>query len=141
MFVRDYREAAKQGDTFADFRALTLFRWKVTGPVAVVLALLVALAHGCLPAAPARCGHRAAVLGRAQPDRPHPPTRGTRSSSASVVSLDPHDRPAVGPIRRSVSRVRLLSVPQKVGWTGTVRSIPSTSHNARYWGTVPSGKV
>jgi hypothetical protein len=69
VFVRDYREAAKQGDTFADFRALTLFRWKVTGPVAVVLALLVALAHGCLPAAPARCGHRAAVLGRPQPGR------------------------------------------------------------------------
>jgi hypothetical protein len=42
-----------------------------------------------------------------------------------VVSLDPHDRPAVGPIGRSVSRVGLLSVPQKVGWTSTVRSCPT----------------
>jgi S-DNA-T family DNA segregation ATPase FtsK/SpoIIIE len=51
VFLRDYREAAEQGDTFADIWALTLFRWKVTGAVAVVLALLVALAHGCLPGA------------------------------------------------------------------------------------------
>jgi S-DNA-T family DNA segregation ATPase FtsK/SpoIIIE len=47
--VRDYRNAAEQAeklaDKFGDIRALTLFRWKVTGAVAVVFALLVALAH------------------------------------------------------------------------------------------------
>jgi S-DNA-T family DNA segregation ATPase FtsK/SpoIIIE len=46
--VRDYREAAEQAeklaDKFAEIRALTLFRWKVTGAVtvAVAAALLVA---------------------------------------------------------------------------------------------------
>ncbi|WP_225978714.1 cell division protein FtsK [Gandjariella thermophila] len=51
--VRDYREAAEQAeklaDKFAEIRALTLFRWKVTGAVAVAVAaaLLVAdLVHG-----------------------------------------------------------------------------------------------
>ncbi|KOV80200.1 FtsK/SpoIIIE domain-containing protein [Nocardia sp. NRRL S-836] len=39
--VRDYREAAEQSeklaDKFGDIRALTLFRWKVTGAVAAVV--------------------------------------------------------------------------------------------------------
>ncbi len=38
--VRDYREAAEESeklaDKFTEIRALTLFRWKVTGAVAVV---------------------------------------------------------------------------------------------------------
>ncbi|MFL6118769.1 cell division protein FtsK [Actinophytocola sp.] len=41
--VRDFREAAEQSeklaDKFAEIRALTLFRWKVTGAVAVVAVL------------------------------------------------------------------------------------------------------
>ena len=47
--VRDYREAAEQSeklaDKFTEIRALTLFRWKVTGAVTVTGALAVALAH------------------------------------------------------------------------------------------------
>ncbi|WP_436498178.1 cell division protein FtsK [Actinokineospora sp. HUAS TT18] len=46
--VRDYREAAelseKLADKFEDIRALTLFRWKVTGAVVVVVALGLAVA-------------------------------------------------------------------------------------------------
>jgi DNA segregation ATPase FtsK/SpoIIIE, S-DNA-T family len=45
--VRDYREAAesaeKLADKFTEIRALTLFRWKVTGAVAVVTAVGVVL--------------------------------------------------------------------------------------------------
>ena len=45
--VRDYREAAglseKLADKFTETRALTLFRWKVTGAVTVVVALGVAI--------------------------------------------------------------------------------------------------
>jgi DNA segregation ATPase FtsK/SpoIIIE, S-DNA-T family len=45
--VRDYREAAEQSeklaDKFVEIRALTLFRWKVTGAVVVAVALGVAL--------------------------------------------------------------------------------------------------
>jgi hypothetical protein len=41
--VRDFREAAEQSeklaDKFAEIRALTLFRWKVTGAVMVAAAL------------------------------------------------------------------------------------------------------
>ncbi|MGA6161022.1 cell division protein FtsK [Amycolatopsis magusensis] len=47
--VRDYREAAEQAeklaDKFVEIRALTLFRWKVTGLVAVAVAVLTAVAH------------------------------------------------------------------------------------------------
>lgn len=46
--VRDFREAAEQSeklaDKFAEIRALTLFRWKVTGAVAVVVAVGLAVA-------------------------------------------------------------------------------------------------
>jgi S-DNA-T family DNA segregation ATPase FtsK/SpoIIIE len=46
--VRDYRQAAEQSDKLADkfveIRALTLFRWKVTGAVTVVAAVGVAVA-------------------------------------------------------------------------------------------------
>jgi DNA segregation ATPase FtsK/SpoIIIE, S-DNA-T family len=45
--VRDFREAAEQSeklaDKFAEIRALTLFRWKVTGAVAVVTGLGAAI--------------------------------------------------------------------------------------------------
>jgi DNA segregation ATPase FtsK/SpoIIIE, S-DNA-T family len=45
--VRDYREAAelaeKLADKYVEIRALTLFRWKVTGAVAVAATLLVAI--------------------------------------------------------------------------------------------------
>ena len=45
--VRDYREAAesseKLADKFTEIRALTLFRWKVTGALTVVTALVVAI--------------------------------------------------------------------------------------------------
>lgn len=51
--VQDFREAAEQSeklaDKFADIRALTLFRWRVTGAVVVVAGLglaLVDLVHG-----------------------------------------------------------------------------------------------
>jgi DNA segregation ATPase FtsK/SpoIIIE, S-DNA-T family len=41
--VRDFRQAAEQAeklaDKFTEIRALTLFRWKVTGAVALVAAL------------------------------------------------------------------------------------------------------
>ncbi|HEV2780205.1 MAG TPA: cell division protein FtsK [Actinophytocola sp.] len=47
--VRDYREAAEQAeklaDKFTEIRALTLFRWKVTGAVTVVAVLGVAIAE------------------------------------------------------------------------------------------------
>ncbi|GAA4409728.1 FtsK/SpoIIIE domain-containing protein [Actinokineospora soli] len=47
--VRDFREAAEQSeklaDKFAEIRALTLFRWKVTGLVLVVTALAVLVAR------------------------------------------------------------------------------------------------
>ncbi|GGS28251.1 cell division protein FtsK [Actinokineospora fastidiosa] len=47
--VRDFREAAEQSeklaDKFAEIRALTLFRWKVTGLVLVVSALVVLVAR------------------------------------------------------------------------------------------------
>jgi S-DNA-T family DNA segregation ATPase FtsK/SpoIIIE len=47
--VRDYRtaveDAQKLADKFGDIRALTLFRWKVTGVVIVALILLVSLAN------------------------------------------------------------------------------------------------
>jgi DNA segregation ATPase FtsK/SpoIIIE, S-DNA-T family len=47
--VRDFREAAesaeKLADKFIEIRALTLFRWKVTGAVVVTAALGVALAY------------------------------------------------------------------------------------------------
>jgi S-DNA-T family DNA segregation ATPase FtsK/SpoIIIE len=46
--VYDYREAAEQSeklaDKFTEIRALTLFRWKVTGAVAVAAGVLVAVA-------------------------------------------------------------------------------------------------
>jgi len=46
--VRDYREAAeaseKLADKFTEIRALTLFRWKVTGAIAVTSALGLAIA-------------------------------------------------------------------------------------------------
>lgn len=45
--VRDYREAAesseKLADKFTEIRALTLFRWKVTGALAVVTVLAMAI--------------------------------------------------------------------------------------------------
>ncbi|SMC85509.1 FtsK/SpoIIIE domain-containing protein [Lentzea albidocapillata] len=45
--VRDYREAAEQSeklaDKFAEIRALTLFRWKVTGAVSVVFVVSLAI--------------------------------------------------------------------------------------------------
>ncbi|SEF24774.1 DNA segregation ATPase FtsK/SpoIIIE, S-DNA-T family [Amycolatopsis pretoriensis] len=45
--VRDYRTAAEESeklaDKFTEIRALTLFRWKVTGAVAVVTAVAVAI--------------------------------------------------------------------------------------------------
>lgn len=51
--VRDFREAAEQSeklaDKFAEIRALTLFRWKVTGAVVVVIVLggaIVELLYG-----------------------------------------------------------------------------------------------
>ncbi|MCO1577699.1 FtsK/SpoIIIE domain-containing protein [Crossiella sp. SN42] len=47
--VADYREAAEQSeklaDKFGDIRALTLFRWKVTGVVTGVVAAVVAVVH------------------------------------------------------------------------------------------------
>ena len=47
--VQDYREAAEQSeklaDKFTEIRALTLFRWKVTGAVAVSVAVLLAVAN------------------------------------------------------------------------------------------------
>src|SRR6201999_1614102 len=47
--VGDYREAAEQSeklaDKFTEIRALTLFRWKVTGAVSVAVAFGVALAR------------------------------------------------------------------------------------------------
>ncbi|RKT55537.1 cell division protein FtsK [Saccharothrix australiensis] len=47
--VRDYREAAAQSeklaDKFVEIRALTLFRWKVTGAVVGVAAVAVAVGH------------------------------------------------------------------------------------------------
>jgi S-DNA-T family DNA segregation ATPase FtsK/SpoIIIE len=47
--VRDYREAAEQSeklaDKFTEIRALTLFRWKVTGAVTVAAALGLVIAH------------------------------------------------------------------------------------------------
>ncbi|QFU89502.1 cell division protein FtsK [Amycolatopsis sp. YIM 10] len=47
--VREYREAAEQAeklaDKFVEIRALTLFRWKVTGLVGVSVAVLGAVAH------------------------------------------------------------------------------------------------
>ena len=47
MTVRDYREAAelseKLADKFVEIRALTLFRWKVTGAVLVVAVLGLAI--------------------------------------------------------------------------------------------------
>jgi S-DNA-T family DNA segregation ATPase FtsK/SpoIIIE len=47
--VRDYRDAAelaeKLADKFTEIRALTLFRWKVTGAVAMVSALGMAVAE------------------------------------------------------------------------------------------------
>ncbi|MGC7098288.1 cell division protein FtsK [Amycolatopsis lurida] len=47
--VRDYREAAEQAeklaDKFVEIRALTLFRWKVTGLVGVSVGVLGAVAH------------------------------------------------------------------------------------------------
>ncbi|WP_033294142.1 cell division protein FtsK [Amycolatopsis jejuensis] len=47
--VRDFREAAEQAeklaDKFADIRALTLFRWKVTGAVVVGAAVVTVVAH------------------------------------------------------------------------------------------------
>ncbi|HEU5486477.1 MAG TPA: hypothetical protein VFU98_16320, partial [Microlunatus sp.] len=47
--VRDYREAAEQSDKLADkfieIRALTLFRWKVTGAVAVAASVGMALVN------------------------------------------------------------------------------------------------
>jgi DNA segregation ATPase FtsK/SpoIIIE, S-DNA-T family len=46
--VQDYREAAEQSeklaDKFTEIRELTLFRWKVTGVVAVVAAVAIAVA-------------------------------------------------------------------------------------------------
>jgi DNA segregation ATPase FtsK/SpoIIIE, S-DNA-T family len=46
--VRDYREAAelseKLADKFTEIRALTLFRWKVTGAVTAIVVLGVAIA-------------------------------------------------------------------------------------------------
>ena len=45
--VRDYREAAEESqklaDKFAEIRALTLFRWKVTGAVLATAALVIAV--------------------------------------------------------------------------------------------------
>jgi S-DNA-T family DNA segregation ATPase FtsK/SpoIIIE len=45
--VRDYREAAEQAeklaDRFTDIRALTLFRWKVTGAVVAAVALVITI--------------------------------------------------------------------------------------------------
>ncbi|UKD57126.1 cell division protein FtsK [Amycolatopsis sp. FU40] len=47
--VRDFREAAEQSeklaDKFADIRALTLFRWKVTGAVATGAVAVTLMAH------------------------------------------------------------------------------------------------
>lgn len=47
--VRDFREAAEQSeklaDKFADIRALTLFRWKVTGAVAIGASAVTLMAH------------------------------------------------------------------------------------------------
>ncbi len=47
--VRDYRQAAEQSeklaDKFAEIRALTLFRWKVTGTVIVAAALGLVIVH------------------------------------------------------------------------------------------------
>jgi len=47
--VRDYREAAEQSeklaDKFTEIRALTLFRWKVTGAVTVAVAVLAVVAE------------------------------------------------------------------------------------------------
>ncbi|HEV7647419.1 MAG TPA: cell division protein FtsK [Actinophytocola sp.] len=47
--VRDYREAAelseKLADRFTEIRALTLFRWKVTGAITVAVVLGVAIAR------------------------------------------------------------------------------------------------
>ncbi|WP_459709350.1 cell division protein FtsK [Actinophytocola sp. KF-1] len=77
--VRDFREAAesseKLADKFAEIRALTLFRWKVTGTVAVVsaLGLLVAdLVYGgrALWIAGAVVSVALAVLGRRKDGSP-----------------------------------------------------------------------
>src|SRR5688500_12774627 len=46
--VRDYREAAEQSeklaDKFVEIRALTLFRWKVTGTVLLVASAVITVA-------------------------------------------------------------------------------------------------
>ena len=69
--VRDFREAAesseKLADKFAEIRALTLFRWKVTGAVAVVARarrwLVADLVYGGAGVVARRCGRVRGVGG------------------------------------------------------------------------------
>jgi S-DNA-T family DNA segregation ATPase FtsK/SpoIIIE len=77
--VRDYREAAeaseKLADKFTEIRALTLFRWKVTGAVTVAASLAVAFAdlvYGtrALWAAAGAVSLALAVLGRRRDGSP-----------------------------------------------------------------------
>src|SRR5262245_45633054 len=77
--VRDFREAAesaeKLADKFAEIRALTLFRWKVTGAVAVASALGLVVADlvygsGALWIASAAGSVALAVLGRRKDGSP-----------------------------------------------------------------------
>ncbi|UUV32962.1 FtsK/SpoIIIE domain-containing protein [Amycolatopsis roodepoortensis] len=77
--VRDYRAAAEESEKlaekFTEIRGLTLFRWKVTGLVLAVVALVIAmvdLLHGAGPLWIAGAGASVAlaILGRRKDGRP-----------------------------------------------------------------------
>ncbi|MDT7728197.1 MAG: segregation ATPase FtsK/SpoIIIE, family [Actinomycetota bacterium] len=77
--VRDYRTAAEESeklaDKFAEIRALTLFRWKVTGAVVAVVAISAAvidLVYGSAPLwiAGAAASVALAILGRRKDGSP-----------------------------------------------------------------------
>ncbi|WP_329787285.1 FtsK/SpoIIIE domain-containing protein [Lentzea sp. DG1S-22] len=136
--VRDYREAAEQSeklaDKFGDIRALTLFRWKVTGAVAAVVptvGLVLWLLYGQSPLwfAGAVTAVALAVLGRRKDGSPgrRPVLAGPRTLTWTMdpqVLVDAfRDAKLIG--KDETLRLVHRATRQGEGWAVTV-DLPAT---------------